>query len=165
MKGSCACGGIQYELSDNLFVVNHCHCSICRKIHGAAFGTFGHAKAENFRWLRGEDLITSYTSSENNLRNFCRVCGSNVPSVFQETNHVRIPMGTLDDNPSINPCVHIFVASKASWFEIADSLPQYPEMPDPLFVASKFPWLKISDAPIEYPKMPDPLELTQDNDL
>ena len=64
MKGSCACGGIEYELSDNLFAANHCHCSICRKIHGSAFATFSHAKAENFRWLRGEDLITSYKSSE-----------------------------------------------------------------------------------------------------
>jgi hypothetical protein len=55
-------------------------------------------------------------------------------------------MGTLDDDPDIKPCVHIFVASEAPWFEITDSLPQYPKMPDPLFVASKFPWLKISDS-------------------
>ncbi|MBW4450008.1 MAG: GFA family protein [Spirirestis rafaelensis WJT71-NPBG6] len=130
MKGSCACGGIEYELSDNLFAANHCHCSICRKIHGAAFATFAHAKAENFRWLRGEDLITSYKSSEKNLRNFCRVCGSNVPSVFPKTNHVRIPMGTLDDDAGIKPSVHIFVADKAPWFEISDRLPQYTAMPD-----------------------------------
>ena len=149
MKGSCACGGIQYELSDHLFAVNHCHCSICRKVHGAAFATCGHAKAENFRWLRGEDLIASYKSSENNSRNFCKVCGSNVPSLFQEMNYVRIPLGTLDDAPNINPSVHIFVASKAPWFEITDSLTQYAEMADPLFVASKLPWLKISDTPIE----------------
>jgi hypothetical protein len=130
MKGSCACGGIEYELSDNLFAANHCHCSICRKIHGSAFATFAHAKAENFRWLRGEDLITSYKSSENNLRNFCRVCGANVPSVFPKTNHVRIPMGTLDDDAGIKPSVHIFVADKVSWFEITDSLSQYTEMPN-----------------------------------
>ncbi len=56
---------------------------------------------------------------------------------------MRIPIGTLDNDPGIKPSVHIFVASKAPWFEITDSLPQYPEMPE----------------------MPDPLELTQDNDL
>lgn len=149
MKGSCACGGIQYELSDHLFTVNHCHCSICRKVHSAAFATCGHAKAEKFRWLRGEDLIVSYRSSENNLRNFCRVCGANVPAVIQEMNYVRIPMGTLDDDPDIKPCVHIFVASKAPWFEITDSLPQYADMPDPLFVASKLPWIEITNSPTQ----------------
>lgn len=136
MKGSCACGGIKYAI-DNLFVANHCHCSICRKLHGAAFATFAHAKAESFRWIQGEDLVTSYKSSSNNLRNFCKVCGSNVPSVFQETNHVRIPMGTLDEDPQIKPCVQIFVADKAPWFDITDSLPQYSEMPDSTFVTSK----------------------------
>ena len=136
MKGSCACGGIKYEL-DHLFVANHCHCSICRKLHGAAFATFGHGKAENFHWLQGEDLITSYKSSANNIRNFCQVCGSNVPSVFQETNHVRIPMGSLDEDPQIKPCIQIFVADLAPWFEITDSLPQYPGMPNSDFVTSK----------------------------
>lgn len=149
MKGSCACGNVQYELSDHLFAVNHCHCSICRKVHGTAFATVGHAKAEKFRWLRGEDLIATYKSSENNSRNFCRVCGSSVPSVVQEMNHVCIPMGTLDGDPNINPCVHIFVASKAPWFEITDSLPQYAEMPDPLFVASKLPWIEITNSPTQ----------------
>jgi hypothetical protein len=130
MKGSFACSGIQYELLDRFAIANHCHCSICRKVHGAAFGTFGHAKAEAFRWIKGEDLLTAYRSSEGNVRNFCRVCGSNMPSVFPEMNYVRVPLGTLDDNPQIKPAAHLYVKSKVPWFEIADSLPQYPEIVD-----------------------------------
>ncbi|WP_414583158.1 GFA family protein [Scytonema sp. PCC 10023] len=137
MKGSCACQGIQYELVGEILFMNHCHCSICRKIHGAAFGTFGHAKAEEFRWLKGEELIASYVSSEHNVpgfeknvRNFCRVCGSNVPSVFPAIDYVRIPMGTVDDDPGMRPSVHLFVASKAPWSEICDQLPQHAEMPE-----------------------------------
>lgn len=141
MKGSCACGGIAYELSDNLSLVNNCHCSICRKVHGAAFGTYGHGKAENFCWLQGEDLITSYQSSPQNLRNFCQVCGSNVPTVSPQTNHVRIPIGTLDDDPEIKPEINIFIDSKAPWFEITDSLVQCGEMPDMEFLTAKLPWL------------------------
>jgi hypothetical protein len=52
MKGSCACQRIQYELVGEILFMNHCHCSISRKIHGAAFRTFGHAKAEGFCWLK-----------------------------------------------------------------------------------------------------------------
>lgn len=58
MKGSCACGGIQYELSDAFLITNHCHCSVCRKVHGAAFSTSGHAQADAFRWIQGEVLLT-----------------------------------------------------------------------------------------------------------
>lgn len=144
MKGRCACQGIQYELTGEMLFMNHCHCSICRKIHGAAFGTFGHAKAQGFRWVKGEDLIASYVSSESNIpsfeknvRNFCRVCGSNVPSVFPAINYVRIPMGTVDDDPIVRPSVHLFVASKALWSEICDELPQYPEMSESLMAHAK----------------------------
>jgi hypothetical protein len=130
MKGSCACGGIIYELGDRLLIANHCHCSVCRKVHGAAFGTFGHAKAEAFQWLQGEELLTGYRSSEGNMRNFCRVCGSNMPSLFPEMNYVRIPLGTLDEDPEIKPVAHLYVKSKVPWFAIADSLPEYPESVD-----------------------------------
>jgi hypothetical protein len=130
MKGSCACGGVQYELSDRFLVSNHCHCSTCRKIHGAAFGTFGHAEAKGFRWTQGEQLLTGYRSSAGNVRNFCRICGSNLPSVFPEMNYVRIPIATLDDDPGIQPMAHLYVKSKVPWFEIVDGLPQYPEVVD-----------------------------------
>jgi hypothetical protein len=36
-------------------------------------------------------------------------------------------MGTLADAPSIRPTAHIFVGSKAPWYEITDDLPQYEE--------------------------------------
>ena len=39
----------------------------------------------------------------------------------------EIALGVLDDDPGIRVAHHIFVASKAPWFEITDGLPQYPE--------------------------------------
>ena len=35
--------------------------------------------------------------------------------------------GTLIDAPTIRPGAHIFVGSKATWFEITDDLPQFEE--------------------------------------
>jgi hypothetical protein len=40
---------------------------------------------------------------------------------------VHVPLGTLEDTPSIRPTAHIFVGSKAPWFEITDDLPQHVE--------------------------------------
>lgn len=100
-------------------------------MNGAAFSTSGHAQANAFRWIQGEELLTRYQSSESNVRNFCRVCGSNMPSVFPKMNYVRIPLATLDDESEIQPKVHMYVKSKVPWFEIVDELPQYPEVVDP----------------------------------
>ena len=129
MCGSCACGAIQYEYDGDLRWMNHCHCSTCRKVHGAVFGTFGHGPASQFRWLQGEALVERWASSPTNTRNFCRICGSNVPTLSEAANHVRIPMGTVDDEPGFTPKAHYFVGSKAAWHEITDELPQYEGLP------------------------------------
>jgi hypothetical protein len=38
-----------------------------------------------------------------------------------------VAMGSLIDPPSIRPDHHIFVGSKAPWYEITDDLPQFQE--------------------------------------
>jgi hypothetical protein len=37
-------------------------------------------------------------------------------------------MGSLVDAPTIRPTQHIYVGSKAAWFEITDDLPQFDEL-------------------------------------
>ena len=129
IHGSCLCGQIKYELSGGIELINHCHCSMCRKAHGAAFGSFLHAASNGFRWVAGEDLLERYQSSPGNLRAFCRVCGSNMPVLENGGAEVNIPAGTLDDDPGVRPAMHIFVGSKAPWFDIEDALPQFNEFP------------------------------------
>ena len=38
IRGSCLCGAVSYEITGSFKVIGHCHCSTCRKSHGAAFG-------------------------------------------------------------------------------------------------------------------------------
>jgi hypothetical protein len=40
-----------------------------------------------------------------------------------------VPYGSLIDEPALKPTAHIYVGSKASWYEILDDLPQYDEHP------------------------------------
>jgi len=63
-KGQCLCGEIRYEVCKIEKQMAHCHCSMCRKFHGAAFATYGEAKVENFKWLQGVDFIKSYLLSK-----------------------------------------------------------------------------------------------------
>jgi len=47
--------------------------------------------------------------------------------VVRDGSYVHVAMGTLVDAPGIRPSKHIFVGSKAPWFDITDELPQYAE--------------------------------------
>ena len=113
--GSCLCGQVRFELAGTPQFINHCHCAMCRKVHGAAFGSFLHADAAGFRWLAGQALVEGYRSSPGNVRAFCRVCGSNLPVLEEDDAHVVIPAGSLDADPGVRPVVHIHTASKAPW--------------------------------------------------
>jgi hypothetical protein len=129
IRGSCLCGQIRFELAGPALFINHCHCSMCRKAHGSAFGSFLHADGAGFRWLSGESRVATYESSPGTVRAFCPTCGSNLPVLEDDGAHVNIPAGTLDDDPGVRPIVHIHTASKAPWVEIGDGLPQFAGFP------------------------------------
>jgi hypothetical protein len=117
----------------------NCHCSQCRKQHGAAFRSRVRIAAADLHWIAGEELIKFWESPRGYMRGFCSQCGSpvinkagpnwKVPAAFPVTApQYGIPLAILD-NPPAQPELHCFVASKAPWFEITDDLPQYPEYP------------------------------------
>jgi len=58
----------------------------------------------------------------------CAACGCFLFSVVREGAFVHVAMGSLVDAPTIRPTEHIFVGSKAPWFEITDDLPQFDEL-------------------------------------
>ncbi|OZG74515.1 hypothetical protein BTA51_05815 [Hahella sp. CCB-MM4] len=126
-RGSCLCGEIRYEVDQIGPKMGHCHCSMCRKFHGAGFTTYGEADAEHFRWVAGEHLLQSYKAHNGTVRRFCRQCGSSL--TFASSNDsgkvVEFALGTLDSDIPCRPDVHIFVGSKANWSRIDDDLPQY----------------------------------------
>ena len=127
IRGSCLCGRVKYRINGRPFDALNCHCSMCRKAHGAAFRSRATLKAADFEWVQGEGCVTFYESSPGNHRGFCRVCGSPIVSKFDaHPNYLGLPLGALDDDPGIRPKVHMHVASKAPWFTITDDLPQIP---------------------------------------
>lgn len=57
----------------------------------------------------------------------CGICGSLLYSVVRDGAYVHVALGSLADDPTIRPGEHIFVGSKARWFDITDDLPQSDE--------------------------------------
>lgn len=125
-RGSCLCRGVRFEIAGKLSAASHCHCTMCRKAHGAAFGTYAAAKAEDFRVLSGEELITRYRSSPGIVRTFCARCGSTLQWLRESKPEiVDVALGVLDDDPGVRAECHIYVGSKAPWYEITDGLPRH----------------------------------------
>ena len=128
ISGTCLCGDIGYEITGGLSNVGHCHCAMCRQQSGGAFGTTGFVDADEFHWSKGEDLLSRYESSPGVKRIFCKVCGSNL-GVMEKGRVTMISLGSVSGDPGVRPADHIFVGSKAPWYEITDNLPQYDEFP------------------------------------
>lgn len=127
-RGSCMCGQIRYEIHGELTGVLNCHCSTCRKAHGAAFRTRASVKVKDFVWISGEHLLTHYESNPSEYRTFCSVCGSNLVTKFKNNpEEYGFPLGTLDTDPGVKAECHVWVSDKAPWYEIRDDLPQYAE--------------------------------------
>ena len=73
----------------------------------------------------GDALLVNGDELLNDTR--CAKCGSLLFSVVREGEWVHVALGSLVDEPGMRPTKHIFVGSKAPWFEITDDLPQFEE--------------------------------------
>ena len=140
IRGSCLCGDVKFEIDGPLMRPLNCHCTFCRKQQGAAFRSRVRVRRSDFKWIVGEALLTYYEATPGYRRGFCRVCGS--PILNRAEPHSRlakshpqtltefgIALGVLDDDPGVRPESHVFVGSKAPWFDITDDLPQFAQLP------------------------------------
>ena len=133
-EASCLCGTVRWRIEPPFARMTHCHCSMCRKAHGAPFATCISLPATGYALLAGAESIVDFESAPGFHRAFCNVCGSVVPS-SENGEWAYVPAGALDGDPGIRPGWHIFVASKAPWYEIADDLPRHDAYPSDQFGA------------------------------
>ena len=126
LVGGCWCGAVRYRVADAFLYAANCHCSRCRAATGTAFKAFAGIERERLEITDGSDrLLVVGEEDLNDTR--CGACGSLLFSVVRDGAYVHVAMGSLVDAPTIRPTAHIFVASKAPWFEITDDLPQFEE--------------------------------------
>jgi hypothetical protein len=124
LAGKCYCGAVHYAVADEFRYAANCHCSNCRAATGSAFKPFAGIEREKLEITKGrDDLLVIGEEDANDTR--CRLCGSFLYSVVRDGAFVHVAMGSLVDTPSIRPTEHIFVGSKAAWYEITDDLPQF----------------------------------------
>jgi hypothetical protein len=124
LVGKCECGRVRYRVEDAFRYALNCHCSRCRAATGSAFKAFAGIEREKFEITHGlEAVLVVGEVTANDTR--CSACGSLLFSVVRDGAYVHVALGSLVDAPSVRPTAHIFVGSKAPWFEITDDLPQF----------------------------------------
>ena len=120
--GSCLCGAIAFTVAADLPPPDACHCSMCRKQSGHYFASTDVQKSALS--VSGSEHVSWFQSSAKIRRGFCARCGSSLFWEPIERASIAIAMGAFDDPTATNLEMHIFVADKGDYYELADGLPQ-----------------------------------------
>jgi hypothetical protein len=121
MRGSCLCGAVRFEVTEDFVAVTACHCTNCKKISGGTGTVSGRAKTKTVRVLAGEELLQSYQPEEGTSKTFCSVCGSNLfGGGWPEAERISVRLSALDDVYERKPETHIYVRSVAPWETLPD---------------------------------------------
>ena len=129
LTGSCLCGSVNYSIATEITHAENCHCSMCRKAHGAAFSTNALVPTAALSIVGAENL-SSYRSSASREKLFCSKCGSQLfIKRLNAPEGTVVTLGTLNEDPLLRPSRNVFVGSKAPWHELASTLPSYQVYP------------------------------------
>ncbi|MFC1536459.1 GFA family protein [Pseudomonadota bacterium] len=126
ITGECFCGGVKYKIEGKLRDARSCHCSRCRKAFSSQASAYALVEPSEFKWLSGENLLTSYVGKHGFGLQFCKICGSTICGVFDGSIH-GITLGCVNGDPDVEIGMHIYVGSKAEWEIIPEGVSQFQE--------------------------------------
>lgn len=143
MIGKCLCGEVAFEILGSIPRLYQCHCSLCRKQSGTASNAATIVGARKFRWLNGEQALSSWCKDSGFRSDFCAACGSPVPNPLRGLPYYWIPVGLLETDAPLRFAAQLHLASRAPWDACDGDGLHYDSMPD----LSAFLELLGSDVP------------------
>ena len=131
-NGHCLCFRVRFAFESTPIYVSACHCSICRHITGSAFAAYVNVADADLTLTSGADQLATYEVSGKSSIQFCQSCGSTVFTRHSDyADETFVALGAMEQTADIRLMYHEFVGSKADWFEILDSLPQFERSAEP----------------------------------
>ncbi len=124
IHGQCLCGAVRFNYKPPSLWSSHCHCSLCRRAHGAAFVTWVGTAEDGFQFEQQHDLKW-YQSSADSRRGFCARCGSTL--FFQSSRwpgEMHIVRTALQEDVDIEPQAHSYWDTHVNWYPFNDNLPR-----------------------------------------
>ena len=120
-SGGCQCGAVRYQASAFLDSSHICHCRMCQKAVGNFFAALIGIPREAFRWTRGEPTL--FQSSGPVTRGFCCNCGTPLLYDYNDSAHLNVTTGSLDNPGQFPPQVQFGNEARMPWFGDLCSLP------------------------------------------
>jgi hypothetical protein len=85
---------------------------------------------EDFSWTAGQELVSYYDASAYVQKTFCKTCGSNLITIYPGHPDIYgVAVGGITGDLGNPKALHVYVGSKADWYEISDDVEQYDELP------------------------------------
>ncbi|MDB5449612.1 MAG: hypothetical protein JWQ52_740 [Phenylobacterium sp.] len=120
-SGGCQCGAVRFGVDGELGRASICHCRMCQKAFGSAFGPLVSVKVARLAWTRGEPK--RFRSSERILRGFCADCGT--PLTYEwSAETIDLAIGAFDEAARIVPVLQLAANRALPWVAHIADLPQ-----------------------------------------
>ncbi|NNK98300.1 MAG: GFA family protein [Xanthomonadales bacterium] len=125
VHGGCFCGAVRFSANLPSKWCAHCHCSMCRKTHGAGYVTWAGFDESQVIVSTGEDKVSWFDSSEEAQRGFCSNCGSSMFFRSQRwAGELHIALGCINDEIDRQPQANVFFDRHVGWMPIDATLKQ-----------------------------------------
>ena len=125
IHGSCLCGAVTFLMQLPSKWCAHCHCSMCKKAHGAGYVTWVGFKQDQVTVSADNEQLIWYESSVGAQRGFCQQCGSSLFFRSEKwAGELHIALGAIDDEIDRKPQANVFFDSHVDWMPIDASVKQ-----------------------------------------
>jgi len=124
MRGGCLCGAVTFSVRGGSKWCAHCHCTMCRRAHGAGYVTWVGVQDEHFGMEQDAGALRWYHSSEQAQRGFCSVCGSTL--FFRSgrwPGEIHIARANFHGEIDRAPQAHVFFDTHVDWMPMDRDLP------------------------------------------
>ena len=122
VAGGCFCSAVRFSIDLPSKWCAHCHCSMCRRIHGAGYVTLVGVESEHFH-LHADKQLLWYESSPGARRGFCKICGSSMLFESARWNgETHVALACLDEAIDRKPQAHAFYDAHVDWMPIDETL-------------------------------------------
>jgi hypothetical protein len=129
LHGQCSCGEVRFAVENAFEYAFYCHCSRCRLRTGSAFAAIAGIAIDKVEVDVGREHLLIEGECSDGYGARCALCHAFLFAAVRNRQYMHVSLGVLTGTPNRLPDHHIYVGSKAPWFQITDALPQYDELP------------------------------------
>lgn len=124
--GRCTCDKVRYEITGEPLFTHACHCTLCQRRSGSAFGLSMMVLSDQFSITQG-GLVSVEVAADSGNKKFNYFCGGCGTVIYGDSpaqpGIINVRPGTLDDTSWFTVGAHIWIKSKQPWVGLPGDIP------------------------------------------